>query len=69
MVTPHGTVTRAGTTNARDLLWSSNSSVDPPSIVVLNCAPSDPSYVWCLPSPSPASRGAACTYVSRTCCN
>ena len=35
-----------GSTNARDMLWPATAShVDPPSIVVLNCAPTE-SYVW-----------------------
>jgi hypothetical protein len=34
-----------GTTNARDLVWTSGTTVEPPSITVLNCAPGD-SYVW-----------------------
>jgi hypothetical protein len=34
-----------GTANARDLIFKSKTLVDPPSIVVMNCAPSD-SYVW-----------------------
>ena len=37
-----------GTTNARDLIFSAGAtSVDPPNIAVLNCAPSaNESYVW-----------------------
>ena len=34
-----------GTANARDLTWASLTKVDPPSIAVMNCAPSS-SYVW-----------------------
>lgn len=34
-----------GTTNARDLVWNSITRVEPPSILVVNCAP-DHSYVW-----------------------
>jgi len=35
-----------GTTSARDLVFSKNTTVDPPSVTVLNCAPQAESYVW-----------------------
>ena len=42
---------------ARDMLWPSTAShVDPPSIVVLNCAPTD-SFVWSHSHPQVSSEG------------